>query len=146
MKATTLTSMLVFFVSCASIERDPHPKNIKGEIVRFHDVDYGADVTTDKKILYFNFSCFDGPKTGRIYTTLAKDIEKILGLLYGLESVYNMSYTVYNENTVIREKMELVSTPQVLNVEVAYCYYQSWRDRFTELDKVNLMYMSVRLR
>ncbi len=140
MKEFLLSLLICSLASCARL----HHANEVSQVT-LHKVDYGVEPSMDNGNWYHEFSCFNDHKSGRVFTTYASDMRKVLGLLYGMESTYNYEFVIYNDNFMLREKMEVASRPDSVSFEVAYCYYQDWRQRFTHFDDVKLLYMSVRI-
>lgn len=129
------------FLSCARLHRRSEAVPVK-----LHKVNYGVEPLSSLENWYQEFSCFDEHKSGRVYTTYVSRMAEALGFLYSMESTYDYSLAVYNDQTIVMEERTLVSRPESLVFEVAYCYYQDWRSRFLHFNDPILLYMSVRLK
>lgn len=141
MRVAAYIYLLILTASCTRIR-----PSLRTEEIELHEARTGIEVPSEKNQWYYEFSCFDDIKTGRIFTTFVSDIDLALGFFYEMETAYDLTYLVFNDRFLIKEKTDLVHRPQSVKFEVAYCYYKSWRDNYSEFNEPDLLYMSVRLK
>ena len=140
MKTFIAITSLFILSSCARVRHDKRP-----DVVELHSTrDLGIKRDNRFGNSYSEFSCFDNVKTGRVFTTYASDIREVLGFLYEMETAYDLTYTIYNDQIVVVNKAQVISRPPEVQFEIAYCYYESRRHRYLHFSEPSLLYMSVR--